>query len=105
MASNRLQGGLRAQIAFMDKELLDQFVRRFAYGRSLKKIDSMGSHGGHSFYYYCEHCGIPTEAFPEEPIFSPSICCTQCAVLIENCLIESAKGLTEKVFCFNGSSQ
>ena len=78
--------------------LYDQFIRRVAYGRNVKKVDSFGSHGGKPFYFYCVHCGIPTEAFPEQPLCDPSCCCSQCTVLIEKSILEMAKSLAAEFF-------
>lgn len=86
----------------MEKELLDQFVRRFAYGMNIKRIDSNGSHTGSPFYFYCEHCGIPTEAFPEEPIVDPSRVCTQCTFISDKNLLNDAKIAAKKFFNLEG---
>ena len=75
----------------MEKELIDQFVRRVAYGKEVKKIDSFGAHSGSPFYCYCEDCGVPTEVFPEQPIFEPARSCSQCKSLLEKKILDGAK--------------
>jgi len=85
----------------MEKLLYDQFIRRVAYGRNIKKVDSFGSHGGKPFYFYCDHCGIPTEAFPESPVCPPTTCCSQCGVLIGKNILEEAKSLASRFFDYD----
>jgi hypothetical protein len=82
----------------MEKELIDQFVRRVAYGKEIKKVDSFGAHSGFPFYFYCEHCGVPTEAFPEQPIFEPLKSCSQCSLLLEKKILDDAKLVAKKFF-------
>lgn len=82
----------------MTDKALDQFVRRVAYGKKIKKLDGQGLHSGSPFYYYCKHCGIPTETFPEEPLMQAKQICTQCEFLEENNLLEKAKKISEKFF-------
>lgn len=81
-----------------EKELFDQFVRRVAYGKEVKKIDSFGAHSGSPFYFYCEDCGIPMEAFPEQPIFDPIKSCSQCSRLLEQKILDGAKLVAKKFF-------
>jgi hypothetical protein len=83
----------------MEEELfLDQFIRRVAYGRNIKKLDSFGIHAGSPTYLYCEHCGVPTEAFPEKPIFPTNSICSQCSFLVEKNVIKEAKGIAQRIF-------
>ena len=82
----------------MEKELIDQFIRRVSYGKSIQKIDSFGAHSGFPSYFYCEHCGIPTEAFPEFPLKSANTGCSQCSYLKENQYLEKIKEISRKFF-------
>lgn len=81
-----------------EKDFIDQFIRRVSYGNNIKKIDYFGSHSGNPFYFYCIHCGIPTEAFPEQPLKAPLTCCSQCNFLIEINILEKAKELSNIFF-------
>jgi hypothetical protein len=83
----------------MEKEALEQFIRRVAYSRNIKKIDSYGSHGGSPSYFYCKHCGIPTEVFPEPPAFPVREECSQCIFIQENNILEEAKRCANEFFC------
>jgi hypothetical protein len=82
----------------MDKQLFDQFIRRFSYGKSIKKLDSQGLHAGSPHYCYCSHCGVPTEAFPEKPFVDTNNICSQCSFLESKQLLEEAKNIAEKFF-------
>lgn len=74
----------------------DQFVRRYFYGENIKKIDNNGLHAGSPYYYYCIHCGVPTEAFPEPPVAQPNEICSQCKDLDNSGLLEKAKEILKK---------
>ena len=39
------------------------------------------SSAGSPMYFYCRHCGIPTEVLPEDFIFQPMRECSQCQLL------------------------
>jgi len=82
----------------LSKELLDQYIRRVAYGNSIKNFDSKGLHAGNSFYFYCVHCGTPTEAFPEKLLIEANCICSQCNFLLKQSLLEIAKNAASKVF-------
>jgi hypothetical protein len=83
----------------MEKELIDQFVRRFAYGKEVKQIDFLGAHSGSPFYAYCQECGVPTETFPEQPLIEPLKTCSQCAFLFEKKILGKAKSVAKEFFC------
>lgn len=85
----------------MEKELIDQFIRRVAYGMEIKKIDSAGVHGGSPFYFYCNHCGVPIEVFPEKPLLPPAHSCTQCNYMLEKNILDEAKKILKDFFCLN----
>lgn len=74
-----------ASLAIMEhiqKTACEQYLRRKQYSSKLKKIDNSGLHAGSPMYYYCKHCGTPTEVLPEEHLFPPSSECSQCMHLI-----------------------
>lgn len=74
----------------LKEKSLDQFLRRRLYAIQIEKIDNTGLHAGSPMYYYCQHCGIPTEVLPEEHLFPPNNMCSQCAVLIERNWLQEA---------------
>ena len=41
-------------------------------------------------YFYCRHCGIPTEVLPEDFVFPPTLECSQCQGLKTEGWLESA---------------
>ena len=85
-----------------EKILFDQFIRRISYGKSIKELDLKGLHAGNTFYCYCLHCGIPTEAFPEKPIVEPKQTCSQCDFLNSKDILNQAKEISKKFFSFLG---
>jgi endogenous inhibitor of DNA gyrase (YacG/DUF329 family) len=60
------------------EKALEQFVRRKRYAFQIEKIDNSGLHAGSPMYFYCKHCGIPTEVLPEDYLFPPLRECSQC---------------------------
>ena len=69
---------------------IEQFVRRTRYAVSIEKVDNTGLHAGSPMYFYCRHCGIPTEVLPEDYLFSPMRECSQCKGLHEQGWLSSA---------------
>lgn len=65
-------------LEILQKEALDQFLRRQKYSRQIAKIDNSGLHCGSPMYFYCNHCGIPTEVLTEDYLFAPIQSCSQC---------------------------
>jgi len=41
-------------------------------------------------YFYCRHCGIPTEVLPEDFVFQPMLECSQCQGLKKEGWLEAA---------------
>ncbi len=74
----------------------DQFILRCLYGVKIKEVDNNGLHAGSPSYYYCMHCGVPTEAFPEPPVAQPNEICSQCKDLDNSDLLEKAKEILKK---------
>lgn len=76
----------------VDREkALEQFGRRKNYADLICKIDNQGLHAGSPMYFYCIHCGIPTEVLPEDFIFPPIKECSQCLGLKSLDLLDLAK--------------
>lgn len=73
----------------------EQFVRRRRYAISIEKVDNAGLHAGSPMYFYCRHCGIPTEVLPEDYLFPPVRDCSQCTGLQSEGWLESAKRAAE----------
>jgi len=74
---------------------LDQFLRRRKYSYQIEKVDNSGLHAGSPMYFYCRFCGVPTEVLPEDYLFQPITCCSQCKGLQEEGWLEEAKRLAE----------
>ena len=73
------------------EKALEQFDRRKHYADFICKIDNQGLHAGDPMYFYCEHCGTPTEVLPEDFIFPPIKECSQCLGLKKLDLLDLAK--------------
>jgi len=69
----------------------EQFIRRRRYSISIEKVDNAGLHAGSPMYFYCRHCGIPTEVFPEDYLFPPQRICSQCVGLQNQGWLELCK--------------
>ena len=74
----------------MDKALL-QFARRRLYASEIEKIENADIPAGSPMYFYCRHCGIPTEVLPEDYVFPPMRECSQCQGLKNEGWLEGAK--------------
>lgn len=74
----------------------EQFVRRRNYAIQIEKIDNAGLHAGAPMYFYCKHCGIPTEVLSEDYLFKPFEECSQCKGLKEEGWLDYAKNLIEE---------
>lgn len=44
-----------------------------------------------TLYFFCCHCGIPTEVLPEDYVFPPTSECSQCQGLKNEGWLEEAK--------------
>lgn len=73
----------------------EQFIRRRRYSISIEKVDNAGLHAGSPMYFYCRHCGIPTEVLPEDYLFPPQRDCSQCTGLQSQGWLEAAKQVAE----------
>lgn len=78
-------------LEILQKEAFDQFIRRRKYARQIEKIDNSGLHAGSPMYFYCDHCGIPTEVLTEDYLFQPINCCSQCQGLEKQGWLDAAK--------------
>lgn len=74
----------------------EQFVKRRRYAVSIEKIDNAGLHAGSPMYFYCRHCGIPTEVLPEDYLFPSNRECSQCQGLQKEGWLDCAKKLSEE---------
>jgi len=84
---------MQTDIQHAKEHALDQFCRRKKYAHQIEKIDNSGLHAGSPMYFYCIHCGIPTEVLPEDYLFKPITCCSQCQGLQQEGWLEEAKNL------------
>lgn len=75
----------------------EQYVRRRRYAISIEKIDNAGLHAGSPMYFYCKHCGIPTEVLPEDYFFQPQRECSQCVGLQKEGWLDAAKRLADDI--------
>jgi hypothetical protein len=57
---------------------IEQFVRRQRLAARIEKVDNSGLHAGAPMFFYCRHCGLPTEMLPEDYVFPPNTECSQC---------------------------
>lgn len=74
----------------------EQFARRVRYAVNIEKIDNSGLHAGSPMYFYCKDCGIPTEVLPEDYLFQPNRCCSQCKGLEDRGWLEEIKNIVKK---------
>ena len=74
----------------------EQFIRRRRYAVEIEKVDNAGLHAGSPMYFYCKHCGIPTEVLPEDFLFPPSLTCSQCKGLEDHHWLKDAVELADK---------
>lgn len=81
----------KTDFQFAKEHALEQFVRRKKYSFQIEKIDNSGLHAGSPMYFYCGHCGIPTEVLPEDYLFPPIKACSQCKGLEAEGWLEEAK--------------
>ena len=56
----------------------EQFKVRRRLAQQIEKIENQGLHAGSPMFFYCRHCGIPTEVLPEDFVFQPMLECSQC---------------------------
>ena len=68
----------------------EQFAQRRLYVAEIEKIDNADLPAGSPMYFYCRHCGIPTEVLPEDYVFPPLRECSQCQGLKSEGWLEEA---------------
>lgn len=81
----------KTDFQFAKEHALEQFARRKKYSFQIEKIDNSGLHAGAAMYFYCAHCGIPTEVLPEDYLFPPHKSCSQCKGLDSEGWLDEAK--------------
>lgn len=72
------------------QQACEQFVRRRRLCQQIEKINNSDLDSGSPLYFYCRHCGIPTEILPEDFIFPPMLECSQCLGLKAEGWLETA---------------
>lgn len=56
---------------------IEQFRHRRRLAANIEKVDNSALHAGAPMYFYCRHCGLPTEILPEDYVFPPITECSQ----------------------------
>jgi hypothetical protein len=57
---------------------------------NIEKVNNSALHAGAPMYFYCCHCGLPTEILPEDYVFPPTTECSQCRGLKNEGWLEEA---------------
>lgn len=70
---------------------LQQFAQRRLLAVKIEKINNADLPTGSPMYFYCRHCGIPTEVLPEDYVFPPTTECSQCKGLKSEGWLEEAR--------------
>lgn len=73
------------------EKALQQLAQRRLYAAEIEKINNADLPVGSPLYFYCRHCGIPTEVLPEDYVFPPLRECSQCQGLKSEGWLEEAK--------------
>ena len=68
----------------------EQFVRRRRYAQAIVQVNKTDFQAGSPMYFYCRHCGIPTEVLPDDSLFPPMLECSQCLGLKSEGWLETA---------------
>lgn len=80
----------KPKIDIAKEKACEQFRRRRHYGSQIDKVNNSELHAGSPLYFYCKHCGIPTEVLPEDYVFPPRPECSQCQGLRNEGWLETA---------------
>jgi hypothetical protein len=75
------------------KKAFEQFRRRRHYAAQIERVNNSDLHSGAPMYFYCKHCGIPTEVLPEDYLFPPVLECSQCQGMKNEGWLEEAIAL------------
>lgn len=75
---------------------IKQFAQRRLLAAEIEKIDNADLPAGSPMYFYCRHCGIPTEVLPEDYVFPPLRECSQCQGLKSEGWLGEAKVASEQ---------
>lgn len=76
------------------QKAFEQFISRYKEFYSREKVSNSDLYAGQSMYFYCKHCGIPTEKLPEDYLFPVYTECSQCKGLQQEGLLMEALKLT-----------
>jgi len=77
-------------LAQLKATAIKQFAQRWQYAAEITKIDNAELPAGSPMYFYCRHCGVPTEVLPEDYQFPPTTVCSQCKGLKSEGWLEEA---------------
>lgn len=82
----------RAKVDYMGSKeaAIEQFSRRQRIAVGIEKTENCDLPAGSPMYFYCRHCGIPTEILPEDYVFPPIAECSQCRGLKNEGWLEEA---------------
>lgn len=83
---------------------IEQFGRRQLLAAGIEKVDNSALHPGAPMYFYCRHCGLPTEILPEDYDFRPITECSQCRGLRNEGWLEEADREAGKLLGFSARS-
>ncbi len=72
------------------QKAIEQFRRRWRLAANIEKVDNAALHAGAPMYFYCRHCGLPTEMLPEDYVFPPITECSRCRGLRNEGWLEEA---------------
>jgi hypothetical protein len=91
-----MTGKTKVDYTASKQEAIEQFRRRRQLAANMEKVDNSALHAGAPMYFYCRHCGLPTEMLPEDYVFPPITECSQCRGLRnENWLEEAVRAAGE----------
>jgi len=87
-----MTGKTKVDYTASKQSAIEQFRRRRRLAANIEKVDNSGLHAGAPMFFYCRHCGLPTEMLPEDYVFRPITECSQCRGLRNEGWPEEAMG-------------
>ncbi len=88
---------MKTDTEYAREEAISQYIRRVTFARGLKKIDNEKLNAGEPMFFYCRHCGVPTECLPEDYLFTPYSQCSQCKGLEEQGWLNDARRMASRL--------
>lgn len=85
-----MTGKTEVDITGSKQAACEQFRRRRQLAAKIEKVENVDLPAGSPMYFYCRHCGLPTEILPEEYVFPPITECSQCRGLRSEGWLEEA---------------